>query len=451
MSEAKQSSVFFRGGKGSVGTLVSGKGVNVTDVNGETYIDAMGGVAVQVVGHGNEDVAAAITESLKNYVYAYSQNFTTPHQDALVERLASRLCFPAGSKFYFGSGGSDANEMAIKFARQYHLTRGRHSKSKVIRREHSYHGNTVGTLSLSDRPSWRQGFDPYLFTSPVAPGWRTARDLQRVNGNEDELTRQALESLERLIWSEGPDSISAIIMEPVSGSSIAGAELPEGYLRGVREVCNAHDILIISDEVFVGYGRVGARRAMADLGVEPDISTLGKGLGSGYAPLSATVISPDVHAALGGDSARHGQGYTFSGLPLACATGVAVSDFIDAHNLFERVPELGTHMKSQLEDSLLDLPIVGEVRGRGLLAGIELVENKADLRPFPEHKRIADRVANAARKRGVLVSPGSPQTANFMGGDQIHLAPPYVISESELNHVVRVVTESIEEVTYEVV
>lgn len=450
ITEGKSGTVFYRNGEGSVSTIVSGAGARVTDSSGREYIDAMGGVAVQIVGHGNETIARAIGDAAKGYAYSYTQNFTNPHQEALVERLTERLGFDPQSKYYFGSGGSDANEMAIKFAREYHLSRGDQQKYKVIRREHAYHGNTLGTLAVSDRPSWRQNYEPYYFPSPVVPGWLTARDLLRFDGDEGALTNYALRELERTIWSEGPRTISAIILEPVSGSSIAGAGLPAGYLEGVRELCDRHNILVISDEVFVGYGRLGLPRAMAGLGAEPDITTLGKGLGSGYTALSAVVLAPNVSEALGGDKAKHNQGYTFSGIPLACAVGVAVSDYVDEHKLFEQAARSGEILHSKLSDRLGSVKHVGDLRGRGMLAGIDLVQDQTSLTPFPQNFKVADRVAAACRDRGVIVSPGAPQVDDFRGGDQLHVAPPYIISEGDLDLIVEVIGDSVDDVLAQV-
>lgn len=441
-----KSSVFYRGGDASVGSLVSGRGARVTDSTGREYIDAMGGVAVQIIGHGNETVAAAMSDAAQNYVYAYAQNFTTPMQEEFAERLVNRLSLPKGSKLYFASGGSESNEMALKFARQYHLERGNPGKYKVIRREHAYHGNTFGTLSVSDRPSWRSGFEPYLFESPVAPGWLTARSLMRAEGNEAAITAHAIETLERLIWSSGAETISVMILEPMSGSSIAGASMPAGYIERVRELCDQHDILLISDEVFVGYGRIGYPSALAGLGAQADITVLGKGLGSGYAPLSAAVLSPKVMAGLGGSSAQHGQGYTFSGLPFSCAVGCAVSDVIEEQGLFAESARLGEIMHVRLRERLQGSPFVGDIRGRGMLAGIELVQDKHTLTPFSEGLGVAGQIAAALRDRGIIASPGSPHVDDARGGDQLHLAPPYVITEQEIDTVIEALAQSIDEV-----
>ncbi|MGI5951403.1 MAG: aspartate aminotransferase family protein [Brooklawnia sp.] len=436
-------SVFYRGGRGSVGTIVHGSGVRITDSDGREYIDAMGGVAVQIVGHGNPSIGAAMAEAAKDYAYTYSQTFTTRHQKNLAERLTTRLSIPEGAAYYFASGGSEANEVAMKFARQYHMVRGNPEKYKVIRRAHAYHGNTMGTLSVSDRPSWRQDYDPYLFNSPRVSGWRTARELQAAGGQDDILTARALDELERVIWSEGPRTISAMIIEPVSGSSVAGAETPLGYLKGVRELCDEHDILLISDEVFVGYGRLGAPRATPLFGIEPDILVLGKGLGSGYAPLSSVVLFPEIFSVLGGPSGRHQQGYTFSGLPMSCAVGVAVSDYIEEHQLFAAAAERGASLHRKLREALKESAYVGDIRGRGMLVGIEFVEDKASLKPFPEELQIAGRVTQGCRDRGVILSPGSPQIDDFHGGDQIHLAPPFVTSEEDVDLIVSAIRDSV--------
>ncbi len=438
---SQQSPVFYRGGIGSVPVITSGKGAYIFDADGNKFLDAMGGVAVQIVGHGNEEIREAANKALENYAYTYSQNFTTVHQEGLAQRLRERLDFPLDSMMYFGSGGSDANEIAMKFARQYHISRGKVGKYKVIGRSHAFHGNTFGTLSVSDRPSWRVTYDPYLFKSPKAPGWKTKRNLLTMS--DEELKEKSIDELKRIIWSEGADTISAFILEPISGSSIAGAEPPTGYLEAVRSICDANDILLIADEVFVGYGRVGSRRASRLFNIEPDITTLGKGLGSGYAPLSACVLSPKVFSALGGRKARHQQGYTFSGIPLSCAIGVAVSDFVEKNNLFESARTIGNALHQRLHQELDSLEIVGEVRGRGMLAGIELVKDKKLMSPFEEELNVANKVAENCRELGVVVSPGSPQQAEFSGGDQIHLAPPYITDSNDIEILVSSLRESI--------
>jgi len=287
-----ESAVFYRNLKDSPITITHGEGVYIYDDSGRRYIDAVGGVAVVSIGHGVKDIYDAIARHAHEIAYAYAgANMTTPWQEELARAIIS-LCPKNMRKVYFVAGGSEANETAIKMARQYHVYRGEASKHKVIARWQSFHGVTMATLSLSGRPSWRELYDPYLTYAPhIVPPYcyRCPFSMTYPSCNV-----ACVEDLETAILLEGPDTVSAFIAEPVIGTSATGiVPVPEYYQR-VRAICDKYDILFIADEVLCGYGRTGDNFAIDHWTVEPDIITAGKGIGSGYVPIAATIASEKV-------------------------------------------------------------------------------------------------------------------------------------------------------------
>lgn len=287
-------------------------------------------------------------------------------------------------------------------------------------------------------------YDPYLLHSPKVGGWLTRRTLLETGNDEDALSAKYLADLEQIIFTEDPSTISAFILEPISGSSVAGAFAPRGYLEGVAELCRKHGILLIADEVFAGYGRTGKPRAMDHYGVKPDIFTLGKGMGSGYAPLSACLLSADVAATIRNNSGRHTQGYTFSGLPLACAIGVAVAEYIEAEDLFTRSAETGTTLREGLAARLSGLGDRVEVRGSGMLVGIEFFADGSTCQPHDPALGIGAKMAAKCMADGVVVLTGAPGGALFAGGDQLHFAPPFVATAEDIAQIIDVVGASVD-------
>lgn len=424
-------------------SIVRGKGVYLYDTDDRPYLDAVGGVAVNVIGHGVQEIGDAVAANLEQVSFAYSAAFTTPWQEELAAKLLSIAPFASGSVF-FVSGGSESNETAIKLARQYHVERGNAGKWKVVGRWQSYHGNTLATLAVSGRPSWRSPYDPYLFASPhIVPPYCYRCPFGKTYPS---CQVACADDLERTILLEGPETISAFIAEPVVGTSLAGVvPVPEYYAR-IREICDRYDVLFIADEVLTGYGRTGLPFSIDHWGIRPDILTLGKGAGSGYVPLAACIADESVVDVLRRGSGRFLHGFTFSGMPMACFIGVQVFDYVVEHDLFAASAAQGAYLHTRLGEMAATRPQVGDVRGRGLLAGLELVADPETREPFDASLAVTDRLVATAQTKGLLLREGTPDANYGKGGDQIQVSPAYVITTEEIDRLVDLLGESIDDV-----
>ena len=443
---ARKSSVFARDLTRSQKMIERSSGMYIYDTDGRGYLDGVGGVAVNIIGHAVPEITDAIARHGTELSFAYSAVFTNPWQERLADALVAMSPFENAS-VYFVSGGSEANETAIKLARQYHLERGNASKWKVMSRWQAYHGNTLATLGLSGRPSWRHGFDPYFSPNPriSAPyAYRAPHGL-----DESALADYWIEEFERVIFHEGPETIAAFIAEPVIGSSLVGVVPPADYYQRIREICDKNDILFIADEVLAGYGRTGRNFSIDHWGVQPDILTAGKGVGSGYVPIAACVVSERVAATIRDGSGRHSQGFTFSGMPMSCFIGVQIHDYVQQHQLIERSARMGEYLHSGLRSLKDRVEGIGDVRGLGLLAGIELVEDRETKAPFAAERKIAKRVVAACEDAGLLVLEGTPDADYGHGGDLIQISPAYVIDEQQIDEMLHILETSIEGVIRE--
>jgi adenosylmethionine-8-amino-7-oxononanoate aminotransferase len=417
--------------------IVRGSGIHLYDADGNRYLDAVGGAGVAVIGHGVTGIGAAFAAAGDTVTYAYGASFTTPWQEEYAARLRDLARPGTGAAVYFTSGGSEANETAVKLARQYHVERGRPGKHKVIARWHSFHGMTLGTLALSARAPARAPFEPYLL--PV-PRFATPDCYRCPFSLEYPACGVACaEDLERALLEEGPDTVSAVIVEPLVGTTLPAVTPPPEYYARIRAICDRHDVLLIGDEVLTGFGRTGRFLALDHWDVEADIVTLGKGIGGGYAALGAVVAAEHVVAALARGSGQFVHGFTFSGLPASCLIGLAVLDH--ARDLFPLVAGRGAYLRSKLDDLATRHDVIGAVRGKGLLAGIEFVADRATRRPIDPARRFAASVAAQAQRRGVLVRPGLPGTAAGRDGDHLQISPPYVIEEEHVDTIVDVLDE----------
>lgn len=417
-------------------------GAYVYDTAGRRYLDAAGSYFVMSAGHAVADVIQAITDQLKELDFAHTGFFTTEVARNFAARLIALA--PAGfSKVYFATSGSGANEAAVKLARQYHVLRGNTEKTRVIARWHSYHGGSLGALSLTGHVPRRRIFDPLLLPFPhIEPPYCYRCPWSKTPEN---CAIDCAAELEKTIRLIGPEYIAAFIMEPVSGGPLAGLVPPDPYLPRIREICDRYDVLLIADEVITGAGRTGAAVAVNHWHVVPDVITLAKGICGGYVPVGAMLIHERIIGVFenAGASFRHGE--TFSGHPLVCAIGAAVLDHLERGGLMNRAREMGELLGSRLE-TLRNLPLVGDVRGKGLLRGIEFVADKKARTPFPRRLRVAEQVAKATADRGVLVVPGIG-CANGVDGDTITLSPPFIIGEAEVDKMISVLTEAITDVT----
>jgi adenosylmethionine-8-amino-7-oxononanoate aminotransferase len=437
--------VLYRDLKKTYPTAVRGEGVYLWDADGRRYLDAAGGAAVVTVGHGVPEIVQAMADQAARIAYAYIAQFSNEPLERLAERVVALA--PEGiSKVYFVSGGSEAAETALKLARQYHLLRGHPGKYRVVSRWQAYHGNTIGALSMSGRTQWFRDFRPYALDFPhIAPChcYRCPFDLAYPGCGV-----RCATDLERVIRQEGAESIAAFIAEPIVGTSGAALTPPAEYFRIVREICDRHDILFIADEVITGFGRTGRPFAIEHWGVVPDMLLVGKGISSGYAPLGGVLLHERVVQAFRETGASPFLPFTFAGNPVSCAAGLAVSDYAEKHGLFARAAGMGQVLFAELE-RLRRSPMVGEIRGMGLLAGIELVADRGDKRPFPPEAGIGRRVAAAAFSRGLILLAGQPGLVEGLAGDHLLLAPPYVITKEQIESVVEILGSALAEVAAE--
>jgi adenosylmethionine-8-amino-7-oxononanoate aminotransferase len=411
-----------------------GEGSYLIDDQGTRYLDAAGGVAVSVIGHGERRITDAIAAHADQVSYVYGAAFTSTWQEQLARILASVTPL-SGPRVFFCSGGSEANETAVKLARQYHVERGEPRRWKVIARWLGYHGNTLGMLSVSGRPSWRSLYDPYLFPAPhIAPPYcyRCPYGL-----TYPACGIACADDLERTIRLEGPETVAAFIAEPVIGTSVTGVVPVPGYYARIREICDQYGILFIADEVLCGYGRTGRPCAIDHWDVVPDMITMGKAVGSGYAALAACVAAEHIVDVLRAGSGQFVHGFTYSGLPLSCFIGVQVFGLVQELDLFARSAEQGAYLFDRLA-ALSSHRIVGDIRGLGLLAGIEFVADQRTRAPFAPDLNVTERVVALAEDRGLLLRQGAPGANYASGGDHIQITPPYVITRAEIDELVSV-------------
>ena len=438
-----ESAVFYRDFTRPYKTMVRGEGSYLFDDLGKRYLDAAGGVAVNIVGHGERRILDALATHKDEVNYLYGAAFTSPWQEELARDLASISPFES-SRVFFTSGGSEANETAVKLARQYHIERGQPERWKVISRWQSYHGNTLAMLALSGRPTWRSSYDPYLFHVPHLDPPYCYRCPYHLSYPACGV--QCADDLERTIRLEGPKTVAAFIAEPVIGTSLSGVVPVPDYYARIRSTCDEFGILFIADEVLSGYGRTGRAFAIDHWGVQPDIITLGKGVGSGYAALAACIASERVVDAILEGSGRFTHGFTYSGLPLSCFIGVQVFNLVQEWGLFERAAEMGQYLLDQLAGLAASHEIVGDVRGLGLLAGMEFVADRNTQTPFPAEVDLTERIVAGAEEHGVLLRQGVAGANYNAGGDHIQISPPYTISRTEIDEVVAVIDKVLGEV-----
>jgi adenosylmethionine-8-amino-7-oxononanoate aminotransferase len=419
--------------------IARGEGSYLYDADGRRYLDGSGGPAAFSIGHGNPEVNAAIAHQLGQVACGYRYLFTSEPMEELTQLLVS-LCGPAYGHIVFSLSGSEAVESALKVALQYWSARGQATKKRFIARERSYHGNTLGALSVSGFLDRRRPFEGSLldvaFVSAAnayrAPGGLTGPELASALAGE----------LEERILSLGADRVAAFILEPVVGAAGGVVPAPAGYLRAVREVCERHQVLVIADEVMCGSGRCGTWSALEHDEVSADILAIGKGLAGGYIPLAATIASREVGDVIHREHGAILTGHTYSGHTTACAAGLAVQRIIARESLVQRVRERGATLLQELRASLQRFDAVGDVRGRGFFIGIELVRDPRTREPFAPEDGISQRIAQRAFQNGLILYPGAGHIGG-LAGDTIVIAPPYNASEAELAELVEKLTAAV--------
>jgi adenosylmethionine-8-amino-7-oxononanoate aminotransferase len=422
------SAVFYRDLNTTPPVIVRGEGCYLEDSTGRRYLDASASAGVVAIGHGRGEIFEALARAGDKVPFVYNATFTHPWQEELASRVLD-MAPPSMAGVYFVSGGSEANESAWKLARQYFVESRKPQKYKAIARWQSYHGVTLATLSLSGRTSWRQIYSPLLSAVPhITPPYE-----YRCAFCAGRCTLACADDLERAILLEGPDTVAAFFAEPIVGTTATGLTPHPDYYRRIREICDRHDVLFVADEVLCGYGRAGAPFAIAGWDVAPDIITLGKGIGSGYAPLGALVIADRIREAFRLGTGRFVHGFTYSGTPSAVFTGIKVHEIMTREELFTRASHIGAYLERGLRKLADRHEAIGDIRGRGLLWGLEFVADRKTRRPFAAEAQFTRRLVAHLRDNDVLVAAGIPN-ANFgKDGDHIQLSPPLTISQSEID------------------
>jgi adenosylmethionine-8-amino-7-oxononanoate aminotransferase len=421
--------LFPRNFRKTLPIVVRGEGSWLISSDGTRFLDASGQAAVVSIGHGVAEIGRAMAEQSSQVAFAH----TTQFHSAPAEKLAARLLelapqnFRNGGRVYFTSGGSEASETAIKLVRQYHLEKGQPSRYRVVSRRQSYHGSTLGAMSISGNVSRRAPYQPLL------PEWGHIAPCFCYHCPFDKTFPQChiacAEDLDLHLSGKDSDTAAAFVFEPVVGATLGAAPPPEGYAARIAEICRQRGILLIADEVMTGMGRTGKPFAVEHWGIEPDIILTGKGIASGYAPLGAVLVSKRVVEALERGTGVFQHGFTYQAHPVSTAAGNAVLDYIEQHNLFARVAPASQNLRAALAP-LASHRHVGDIRGLGLLLGIEFVKDKVTREPFPKEENIAERIRQAALAEKVLTYP-TQGCVDGTRGDHILLAPPFIFKSEE--------------------
>jgi adenosylmethionine-8-amino-7-oxononanoate aminotransferase len=424
------SHVFPRHCHADLPTAVAGDGCFLIDADGKRYFDGSGGAAVSCLGHSNARVTQAIKDQVDRLAFAHSGFLTSEPAEELADLLIAHA--PGDlDRVYFVSGGSEAVEAAIKLARQYFLETGQPDRRRIIARRQSYHGNTLGALSAGGNALRRAQFAPLLVEmSHIAPCYEYAE--RRDEESPVDYGQRVADELEAELQRLGPDTVMAFIAEPVVGATLGAVPPVEGYFKRIREICDRHGVLLILDEVMCGMGRTGHLFACEADGIAPDILCIAKGLGAGYQPIGAMLCTADIYDAIATGTGFFQHGHTYIGHPVATAAGRAVLQEILEHDLMAQVRARGHFFEAQLRARFGQNAHVGDIRGRGLFWGVELVADRESKAPFDPKHGVAGKIKKAAFARGLICYP-MPGTRDGTYGDHVLLAPPFIATEAELD------------------
>ncbi|WP_420612568.1 aspartate aminotransferase family protein [Candidatus Spongiisocius sp.] len=440
-SHPRESAVFYRVPDDEYPTMVRASGFHLWDSSGKQYLDLSSGISATAgIGQGRPEIADAMAAQARTLTFVHNSRVTNDQQELLAARLAGLA--PEGvGRVMFTSGGSEANELSIRIARQYHLARGDWERTRIVTLAPSYHGATVGALSMTGRWDINRAYEPHLMDTVKVPAPVNFRGP--FAGLEGEsLAERAAAALDAAIEATGPHTVSAVMVEPVSPSA-GMAVPPASYWQKVRDICDRYGILLITDEIVTGAGRTGEFLAMEHFGVVADLSNLAKGLSGGYVPLGATLVKTRIVEEIAVQSRRLAEVHTFSGAPISCAVGVAVLDVIVREGLMEQAAKRGAFLRSLLEDELGDLPFVGEIRGIGLMQMVEYVRSRDSREKLPPESEVAASLSAAMYERGVVLNTLGSQSA--LVGDCTVFFPALTIGETDLEHGVRVLREVLED------
>jgi adenosylmethionine-8-amino-7-oxononanoate aminotransferase len=422
-------------------TAVRGEGIHLVDSEGKRYLDASGGAAVSCLGHQHPDVLAAMHAQLDRLAYAHTSFFTSESAESLADELVAHAPKDL-SKVYLVSGGSEAVEAALKLARQYFVERGEPDRRRFIARRQSYHGNTLGALATGGNAWRREQFAPLLIEGHhIDPCY----EYRHRNAGEslEAYGRRAADQLEAKLKELGPQTVIAFVAETVVGATLGAVPAAPGYFKRVREICDRYGILLILDEVMSGMGRTGTLHACEQEGVAPDLLTIAKGLGGGYAPIGAMLLSGRIFEALERGSGAFQHGHTYVGHPLACAAALAVQRIVRRDKLLENVRARGVQLEKALRKRFSAHPNVGDIRGRGLFWGVELVSDLKTRAPLDPKLKVHAKVKAEAFARGLACYPMGG-TVDGRTGDHVLLAPPFICDEKAIDTIVERLGEAIE-------
>lgn len=433
--------VFHRNTRAVPPAAAKGDGPYIVDAAGKRYLDASGGAAVSCLGHSHPRVIEAIKTQLDAIPYAHTGFFTNEPMERLADYLAEKA--PGDlDMVYFVSGGSEAVEAAMKMARQYFLEVGQPDRHKIIARRQSYHGNTLGALAIGGNEWRREQFRPMLIDAAhVAPCYEY-RD-RRDDESAEEYALRVADELETAIQAAGPETVAAFICEPVVGATAGAVPALPGYLKRIREICDRHGVLLIFDEVMCGMGRTGHLFACEEDGVAPDLLTIAKGLGAGYQPIGATLVHGKIYQAIRGGSGFFQHGHTYMGHPAACAAGLAVQHSIRDEDLLSNVRARGTDLHRALEARFGNNANVGDIRGRGLFIGIEMVADRSTKEPFDPARKLHAAIKKEAMARGLMVYPMGG-TIDGRRGDHVLVAPPFIIGPDHVTEIVEKLGDAVD-------
>jgi adenosylmethionine-8-amino-7-oxononanoate aminotransferase len=448
------SHVFYRRMAHPHPQAVRGEGIYLWDADGKRYIDASGGPILVNIGHGVKEVAQAIAEQAGNVAYVHATAFTTDALESHSERLAA-LVPVADPRFFYLTSGSEAVETALKFARQVQVARGKPTREVTISRWGSYHGATLGTLAVTGKPKMRTLFAPLFRDQPhIPPPYCYRCPFGHAQGKPFGATYPTCnlacaQALEAEIVRQGPDRVAAFVAEPVSGATLGAVVPPEGYWPLLRQICDRYDLLLIADEVMTGFGRTGRWFGVEHFGVQPDLMTMGKGAAGGYVPLSITAMrGEDVETI----RQAHGDfihGGTFSHHAVGAAAALATLDYLEQHDLVAAAATRGEYLGRRLHEALGESPCVGDVRGLGLMWGVEFVADRETRAPFPKELHFSRQVCDLAFERRVFFYVGSG-CVDGVRGDHLMVAPPFVVTEAQIDAIVDVLRQAIDQVYREV-
>lgn len=441
------SHIFHRTPRKSLATVVRGEGCFLIDAQGQRYYDGSGGAAVSCLGHAHPEVVAATIEQMRKIEYAHTSFFTSEPAERLADTLAERS--PANlNHVYFLSSGSEAMETALKMARQYHVERGEPRRRHNIARLQSYHGNTLGALSIGGHMGRRALYQPLLAESHhVSPCF--AHHYRQENETDDQYASRLADELEQTILALGPTTVSTFVAETVVGATAGAVCAVPGYFPKIRQVCDRYGVVLILDEVMCGLGRTGTYHAFEREGVTPDLLCLAKGLGGGYQPIAAVMVADLLVDTIVRGSGAFQHGHTYVGHPVACAAGLAVQRIVERDGLVARSAALGEHLRRLLVARFGEHPHCVDIRGRGLFQAVEFAVQRGPDVPFEPGAQLHARIKQQALARGLLCYPGGG-TIDGTRGDHVLLAPPYITTESELAQAVDILGEAVDAAIAEV-